>query len=48
MFHHKFGVPSVDLGLQTISEALPAAKRANYFCLEMNSLRLLGLEKIEK
>ena len=30
-FLHKLGVPSVDLAPQTISEALPAAKRANYF-----------------
>ena len=30
-FFHKLGVPSVDLAPQTISEALPAAKRANYF-----------------
>ena len=28
---HEFKVPHVDLGPQTISEALPSAKRANYF-----------------
>ena len=31
IFLHKLGEAVVDLGLQTISEALPAAKRANYF-----------------
>ena len=31
IFLHELGVPYVDLGPQTISEALPAAKRADYF-----------------
>ena len=31
IFFHKLGAPSVDLGLQTISEAFLAGKRANYF-----------------
>ena len=31
IFLHKLGVPTVDLGLQTISEALLAGKRANHF-----------------
>ena len=31
IFFHKLGAASVDLGLQTISEALLAGKRTNYF-----------------
>ena len=31
IFCYKFGAPSVDFGLQTISEAFLAGKRTNYF-----------------
>ena len=31
IFFHKLGAPSVDLALQTISEAFLAGKRTNYF-----------------
>ena len=31
IFFHKLGAPSVDLGLQAISEAFLAGKRTNYF-----------------